>query len=117
MPKLRPELVIVEDRRLQKNREPKIDFFVDFWDLRDPSNVINVSGYRLCQSRDFWFFSVTTVLVIWCNVAVLRPGREPLHARARSSPPWSGGAMVLRDGGSLWGMANEPSGALVASYE
>jgi hypothetical protein len=31
-------LVIFEERRLQKNREPTIDFRVDFRGLRDPFN-------------------------------------------------------------------------------
>ncbi len=39
MKEIRPHLVIFEERRLQKNREPKIDFRIDFRGLRDPSIV------------------------------------------------------------------------------
>jgi hypothetical protein len=37
MPRIRPKTLICEDRRLQKKRGLKIDFWVDFLGLRDPS--------------------------------------------------------------------------------
>jgi len=37
MPTIRLKTSNFEGRQLRKNRQPKIDFLVDFWGLRDPS--------------------------------------------------------------------------------